>query len=404
MMQIYYYIDRRTDADCIAFYGTSIVNYDIDQLREQTKLDIQTLTYREYWEQVQRFREEEEKPAGADGKVLAEIRTWLDNTTYEEFEQAIFARVIGQPELSTLLACVYNYLDSLAHGRSAKYNVLVAAPSGSGKTETFRAMRDYFKERIGSFPVAQVDLTQITEEGFKGKNTSEIVRPLLDKSETSGIGIIWLDEFDKKLLPCYTSGGDNVNAAIQNQILTLNEGRVMQEKERTINTENTLFVACGAFNMCRKSRAEKKCVGFAREEKVSTTHYAAVSKKDMIEVGASYELLGRFAMVVNFRKLDACAIERIIDKNLRELRKNLRIYINVSPEFRQELHDQANTEYGCRQLTSMLTEAVMPALAQVLKKGRNISDYKIIVDGNGVANVLQETEKTEWTEEEGQEA
>ena len=51
------------------------------------------------------------------------------------------------------------------------------------------------------------DMTQVTEEGYKGKNTKSIISVLFDHTETKGVGIIWMDEFDKKLIPSYTGRG-----------------------------------------------------------------------------------------------------------------------------------------------------------------------------------------------------
>ena len=198
-MEIYYYEDRMRNA--IAYFGTSIApDVDIVALREQSHMDVTTMSYKDYLWEVNLYNsrptdtsKKVQKPKG----VTEEIKAWVESASYGEFEQAIGERIIGQPELSIVLASVYSYLSAKANGEKAKFDVLLAAPSGCGKTETFRALRDYFKDRIPSLPLSQVDMTQVTEEGYKGKNTNSIISVLLDHTETNGVGIIWLDEFDK---------------------------------------------------------------------------------------------------------------------------------------------------------------------------------------------------------------
>lgn len=388
-MRVIFFADHYLETAC--YYGSTIdPDFAVDAFQKQVEQRIEVITYEEYLAryEISVCINKESAKIPPVPEVIQEIKKWVQNTTYGEFEQAISERVIGQPELQTVLASVYNYLEAKANGRNSKFNVVIAAPSGSGKTETFRAMRDYFKDRIPGFPLSQIDLTQITEEGFIGKNTNAIVSDLLQKEGTDGIGIVWLDEFDKKVMPSYTSKGDNVNQNVQNQILTLVEGRVVEEKEKKINTENTLFIACGAFNECRKEKGViTKHVGFERTTEYGSDHYTTITKQDMIELGASYELLGRFPLLVNFQKLSEEAVDLVIDKSLKNLRKDLGIYVNVAHEYRKKLHMQANTEYGCRQLVASLTETVMPAFVLALKKGK-LNNYKIWVDEEGRAEVL----------------
>ena len=106
-------------------------------------------------------------------------------------------------------------------------------------------------------------------------------------------------------------------------------------------------------------------------------------------MGASYELLGRFPLLVNFRKLCEQAVFQVIYKTIWELRKKFHIFIQVDLEFREKIFEQANSEYGCRQITSMLTEAVMPAFVEALKIG-HLERHEIWVDKNGNAKLFPE--------------
>ena len=130
-------------------------------------------------------------------------------------------------------------------------------------------------------------------------------------------------------------------------------------------------------------------MGFGSENEGGVEHYTPITKQDMIELGASYELIGRFPLLVNFQKLSERAIFQIIDKTIWELRKKFHIFIQVDLKFREKIFEQANSEYGCRQITSMLTEAVMPAFVEALKIG-HLERHEIWVDKNGNAKLFPE--------------
>ena len=121
-------------------------------------------------------------------------------------------------------------------------------------------------------------------------------------------------------------------------------------------------------------------------------HYDPITKKDMIQLGGIHELLGRFPLVVNFQKLSEEAIDKVIDKNLREVGQNLQMKIELSPAFRKTLHESANSSFGCRQLSAIIMDAVMPRLAESLRQGN--PGQKIVLGDPG-----EETFREEWMED-----
>lgn len=52
---------------------------------------------------------------------------------------------------------------------------------------------------LSDFPVLQVDVTSITEEGFKGPDTIEIVRGLFETADPTGIGIVFMEELSDSI-------------------------------------------------------------------------------------------------------------------------------------------------------------------------------------------------------------
>ena len=335
-------------------------------------------------------QEEEKLDDQGENDLRMAIKNWLEETSFTDFENDLKKNVIGQEGLSTVLGSVYYYLNSIANGGSNKCNVIVTAPSGTGKTETFRSLRQYFQKYVPDLVISQIDLSQITSEGFKGKDTKYMVLPLLENAKQNGIGIIFLDEFDKRLIPATAMSGDDVNKAIQSQILTVVEGNMFSasigKEIRTINTENTLFIALGSFDEIRRKRGEiskREIKGFgSQEEKKEILHYEPITKEDMIELGGIYELLGRFPLVVNYQKLSREAAILIIDKIRKEIGNGFGMPIEISKDYQEKLIASVNTEYGCRQITSMIYESTIPAFVRAMKT-RNSSPYEIYLNENG---------------------
>lgn len=309
------------------------------------------------------------------------IREWIKEHSYNDFYEAVSARVIGQENLKVALTNIYMYLGSIAEGkRISRNNFILAAPSGCGKTETYRAIKDYFKMHIPSLPISLIDINQITGEGFVGKNTNYIVSDL-KFSYPNGIGIVFLDEFDKRLIPCYTLHGENVNRQIQGQLLLAIEGAEIDG----VDTNKTMFIGLGSFNEVRMMKAKKrkeKKFGFGQDDVSSTyDHYSRITREDMIELGASYELIGRFTSVLDYDRLPSDAIDKIIELRLKEISEEFDIKVSVSNEMRRYIHENSNTEYGNRLIRSMILEGVVPAKTEVFISG--IEAYEIVVTGKG---------------------
>lgn len=310
------------------------------------------------------------------------IKEFLQENSYQDMLSFMEERVLDQPELTKVVTGVYHYLECIANGKETNSNILIAAPSGCGKTETFRALRDYMSMHMPKLSVTQIDITSITEEGYKGKDTNAIVEPLYRTGNGSGVGIVFLDEFDKKLVPSFATGGANVNAAVQAQILTLLEGRKVQLKDGELDTSYTMFIGLGSFDACRKNREqEKNGLGFGSHTKEETRdHYYAISREDMIELGASYELLGRFRMIANYYRLSESSVRVLIGKYLNELADSMSVDVCATQELVQYLCAEANGKYGCRMLQSILQEGAMTAYSDILKMREAGRHYQVILD------------------------
>ena len=318
------------------------------------------------------------------------IRKWLMKVSYNEFHKAIEKRVVGQENLKIVTIYVYNYLENIAYGRTPNNNILLAAPSGCGKTETYRAISDYFKENLKDVLIYTIDMSLITEEAFKGKNPSEIMRPFAMEEKPDGIGIVFMDEFDKKLLPSFESNGTNINATVQNQLLTTIEGTDIpfevringNKRDVTINSRNTMFIGLGSYESARFCYRN-----FEDAVKENDPFYTDITKEDIINIGGSHELLGRFSTVVNYYKLKPESVDRIIDIATKNVSDSIGMKVVIADSMKEILHENSNGKYGNRLLDSLIRYAAMKGYMETKERNLVKEDYYLNITGKGEAEI-----------------
>lgn len=276
---------------------------------------------------------------GLSMRVAESLNTFQSNELLEYCQ----GRVQGQGlQLKTAVYYIYNYMQSVASGEPFNaQNCGLTAPSGSGKTEFYRAVKDFFEIHNIPIPVVQIDLSQITEEGYKGSNPSSIPKRMLaDAPNSGGIGICFLDEADKKCVPSYTSHGDNINAAVQSNLLTLIEGIKlnvdMDDSMEDFDSNLTMFILMGAFQDARHKKSHKtRSLGFLSElddgknknttEKTADSFYDDLTIQDIIDFGMQEELAGRLVQVINFHRLSKKAMRKLIRCKVNEISNEIEI-------------------------------------------------------------------------------
>lgn len=213
--------------------------------------------------------------------------------------------------------------------RIDKTNMIYMGPTGTGKTETIRAIAS-----LMDLPYVIEDSSSFTSAGYVGRDCDEILKDLLDAAdgdlEKAQKGIVFLDEFDKIKKTSGGKGGKDVSGeAVQQALLRLVEGGTHKVKKDKMtgatmdfNTDNVLFIAGGAFvgldkiiaNRVNK-QSGKSNVGFgAVLEKDQEQQYneliMQVKPEDLMEYGMIPEVLGRFPVLVPFKEL---SIETLVD-------------------------------------------------------------------------------------------
>lgn len=304
--------------------------------------------------------------------VKTAVTAWLNRCKYAAFQRDIEKSVHGQQELRKLLANVYAYLQGISSGKMIRNNMLLTAPSGCGKTETYRALRAYFAKEIPELIISLTDLSQLTPIGFKGASAIDVLANFI--IEGKNYGIAFLDEIDKKLVPQYADQGENLNSSVQSQLLTMIEGREIKTNDCVINTANILFIGLGCFDVARRAKAEsaeRRVIGFCQKEESPREYYDVITRNDIIKAGASYEFMGRFNCIINYGKLEYAVIDQIITEETARMEEDYGIEIELSQDIREYLHSVSNLQYGCRSISNVLTSSFLSAYPEYLQKDRS---------------------------------
>lgn len=291
-------------------------------------------------------------------------------------------------------------------------NWILTAPSGSGKTEFFRSVKDFCEIHNIPIPIIQIDLSQITEEGYKGSNPSAIPKRILaDAPKSGGIGICFLDEADKKCIPSYSSGGIDINAAVQSNLLTMIEGiklKVdMDDDEEPFDSNLTMFVLMGAFQDARhKKSRQKNSLGFLSDpdtnrnttEKTVDSFYDDLTMQDIIDFGMQEELAGRLVQVINFHKLSKKAMRKLIRCKVNEISNEIGIGIEITKAAESALLDIAFGSLGVRRPMNLIKELAQNTVAEVFfEKGFDSSNEKVVIESLNHARIVRCPKRSEST-------
>ncbi len=321
-------------------------------------------------------------PADAESILLREI---VNDDFAKEMLNYVLGRIKGQDnEIRRAVYIVYEYLKSIASGKPMhSVSWIITAPSGSGKTEFYRSIRDFFKEKKIPVPVIQYDLSRITETGFKGAESSEILKLAYKVNGTSGYAIFFLDEADKRFIPSYSSNGQDANRAVQAELLTMVEGTIRSidenEPSTIFDTNKTMFVFMGAFQDLRERKAVRTAarstpIGFTGGSENASPEsgqyvdyfYSDLSIEDMIEYGMLEELAGRITRVVNFHLIEESEMRKLIKLKAEEISKEAGVITEFSRNAYDELFEQAYTNLGVRRPMNIIRGCIQDALAKIV--------------------------------------
>ena len=249
--------------------------------------------------------------------------------------------VIGQAEAKkTLSVAVYNHYKRIGQVKGGKEdvelqksNILMIGPTGCGKTLLAQTMA-----KILNVPIALVDANSLTEAGYVGEDTEDVLLALIQAANGDIVkaerGIIYIDEVDKiaRKPGMYR---DISGEGVQQALLKILEGTrvnvpIQGNKRNTqappemvaFNTKNILFICGGAFNYLDQiieKRTRGSQVGFgaaveSKDEKDIGKTLKDVQPDDLINGGLIPEFVGRLPIIVTLDALDEGALVDIMTK------------------------------------------------------------------------------------------
>ena len=283
---------------------------------------------------------------------------WTPQMIYDYLDEHVYRQENAKKAAAIML---YNHL----HGR--KRNMLLAGPTGCGKTEIWRSLQK-------KFPFIKiVNGPQLACDGWKGSYHIKDIF-LEEPEEKSKKMLVVIDEADKLFEPSIGASGVDFSRKIQNEFLKLMDGDKAEfvsegnnAKKTTVDCSHVSFVFCGSFETLLQNREDQPtAIGFFQNTD-SEEEPETITIEDLITYGnVRREIAGRIQQIVTLNALTAVDFEYILDspKQMSPIYQMERLYmvnLSVDEKTKQLLAKKAaEKNLGCRyirsQIQSMLDE------------------------------------------------
>lgn len=340
---------------------------------------------------------------------------------YKHMQKYVKGQDNALKQLSTLIAwhvkrCDHN--NSITNEKvRIKENAFIIGPSGTGKTETFRALAEL--EALHC-PVAVVNACNYMANGWKGdKSLSQIMEPVILKAmEKAGekdfdfgtkhrilplaqTAIVCIDEFDKKrMAPELKEDYKFPEFCFQSELLKMVEGTLLtgtaDSTDFEINTENMLFILMGSFHELQNvSYGEEKQIVFkdglvSMEEPSKWQRNKKITDRQLIQYGLMEELVGRVPWRIQYERLHHADLIKImaeakhsVIKEYTTLLESTGNTLEVSDDGLYALAEEAlQRGTGARAVASIFMELMRPVMFELMSR----TNMHVYVGGEEVVN------------------
>ena len=310
--------------------------------------------------------------------------------TPREIHANLDKHIISQDHAKkTLSVAIYNHYKRIANKTKTKLqksNVLLAGPTGTGKTLMAQTLANFL-----GVPMVVTDATVITESGYAGDDAEVLIHKLFQSAEYNKEkcehGIIYVDEIDKKAKRNdYVSLSRDVSGeGVQQSLLKLMEGTVVSVPNKpqshpekvNIDTSGILFIVGGAFVGLQDvvvNRLGKSKIGFndGLDAKVEQWEMH-LQTRDLVKYGLIPEFVGRLPSVNVLNPLNHGDLVRILTEpensiinQIKELFLLDKIQIEFTITALKEIANIAfDEELGARGLRKILDELLLETQYQL---------------------------------------